>query len=189
MLDELAKSQEYLKETKDNIQTRHRHALMLNYFREHRLSGRILDIGENNPFTELLRKELRLEIDNTNVDLDVESFAGTENMCIYDNILCLDVLEHLFNPLFVMLQFHDVLKDDGKVYVSVPRRPKILWTSVHFHEFDTYRFNLLLNRAGFKTRSKMRYSFRRPWFQYLLGARPFLRLFFEHGWLYELTKI
>lgn len=189
MLKELAKTSEYLEETKDNVQTRHRHSLMLNYFREHKLSGKILDIGENNPFADLLRNELGVAIDNTNVDLDTELFASSKNAHVYDVVLCLDVLEHLFNPLFVLLQFHDVIKKDGKAYISVPRRPKFLWTSVHFHEFDTYRFNLLLKRAGLKINSKIRYSFRRPWFQYFLGVRSFLRLFFENGWLYELTKI
>ena len=37
MLKELAKSQEHLEKTKDNVQTRHRHDLLLKYFEEHKL--------------------------------------------------------------------------------------------------------------------------------------------------------
>jgi len=38
----------------------------------------------------------------------------------FDYIFCLEVLEHVENPTFLLNQFHRVLKDDGTILLSVP---------------------------------------------------------------------
>ena len=71
--------------------------------------GKALDIGTRNPITELLEQNFSTTIDSTNIDLDVEKLSGK-----YDTVFCFEVLEHLFNPLHLLLEVHNVLKNDEK---------------------------------------------------------------------------
>ncbi|MDI6903838.1 MAG: methyltransferase domain-containing protein [Methanocellales archaeon] len=39
---------------------------------------------------------------------------------VFDSVICAEVLEHVFNPKFVLMNIYKVLKDSGKVIVSIP---------------------------------------------------------------------
>lgn len=155
---------------------------LVDYF-SGRLEGLVLDIGEKNPLRDLLAEKSGIPIDNTEGDLDM---VMLHDETIYDTVLCLDVLEHLFNPLFLLKNIKRVTHQDSIFYVGLPRRGKLLWAQGHYHEIDDYRFRLLAERAGYKIVSKYRYKVWRNPFFYLTGIRPFLRLFFEWGVVYTL---
>lgn len=158
---------------------------MINFFNR-KLYGKILDIGCKNPLEEKLINEYNVVIDNTdNVDLDIFFFNYPER---YDVVLCLDVLEHLFNPLHCLLEIEKVMKASGSLYVGLPRRGKLLWANGHFHEIDDYRFKLLCKRAGFEIVNKEKYKVWRDPLFYLTGIKPLLRLFLEYGVVYQLKK-
>ncbi len=119
------------------------------------LHGKVLDIGERNYFTEQLESFYEIKIYNTWGDLD-ESLncpAFTFDFVHYNN-----VIEHQFNPLFTLLEIRKVMKPDGVLILGTPIKPNwITSAKCHFHEFDQYRFNKLIGRAGFSVIDKVHY--------------------------------
>ncbi|MFC1746993.1 class I SAM-dependent methyltransferase [Candidatus Neomarinimicrobiota bacterium] len=106
--------------------------------------NRVLEIGERTSLTDMIEKAWNCTITNTNGDLDVLNLEG-----LYDVVLSFEVLEHLFNPLFHLLQIHQVLTDGGRLFLSTPKgKPYFLWSPEHFHEMGTERLKDLLTRIG-----------------------------------------
>ena len=146
--------------------------------------GMTLDIGEENPLKLLLEKHYQQEIDSTSIDLYVGKLEG-----IYDTVLCFEVVEHLFNPLHMLLEIRKVLKDDGTLFLSTPkRRPHCMWYKHHFHEFSKRELLDLLERAGFSIVRIEYHRSGRPILGYFRGIRSFLRLFIERKCILELKK-
>ncbi|MFC1746994.1 class I SAM-dependent methyltransferase [Candidatus Neomarinimicrobiota bacterium] len=144
--------------------------------------NRVLEIGERTSLTDMIEKAWNCTITNTNGDLDVLNLEG-----LYDVVLSFEVLEHLFNPLFHLLQIHQVLTDGGRLFLSTPKgKPYFLWSPEHFHEMGTERLKDLLTRAGFIIRKRTVIRIH-PWWFYLKGLRPVLRLFFDRRILMELV--
>lgn len=134
----------------------------------------ILDLGVPNPFSEILTQE-GFSITNTNgEDLDLEtSVVKTEK---FDVITAFEIFEHLVSPF-------NVLKDikARKLVASVPLK---LWFSPayrsktdkwdrHYHEFEDWQFDWLLEKAGWHI--VKREKFTNPVKK--IGVRPFLRKF------------
>ena len=72
-----------------------------------------LDIGERTALTKRLEDLYNINFDSTNIDLDIEPLKGE-----YDIITSFEVLEHLFNPLFNLIEIKRVLKPNGVLYIS-----------------------------------------------------------------------
>jgi len=78
--------------------------------------------------------------------------AGT-----FDIITCLDLLEHVANPVEVLLELKRLLKDDGKVIITVPAF-RILWSQhdealCHLRRYEKYSLLNDLRVAGFKIKA------------------------------------
>ena len=102
--------------------------------------GNALDIGDENRVSEKLASHYNLHISQTDIDLDIEKLTG-----IFDTVFCFEVIEHLFNPLHLLLEIHKVLSSEGRLYLSTPkRRPHIMWYKYHFHEFSKQELNNLI---------------------------------------------
>ena len=143
--------------------------------------GKVLDIGERNPLTEVLENHFSTNINSTNIDLDIEKLTGE-----YDTVFCFEVLEHLFNPLHLLLEIKSVLKKDGTLYLSTPKgKPHFLVWKHHFHELYNRDLLALFKRAGLKV-NKLSYHRIRP-LREGIGFRPLLRLFLERKTMVELT--
>ena len=98
----------------------------------------ILDIGCRDG---LLKNHLNYPIDYYGIDI-VDKFKG-ENISIqditngtdfqdnyFDYVFCIDTLEHLRNPFFVLKEIHRILKPEGVLLLSVPNPyhfKEILW--------------------------------------------------------------
>ncbi len=158
------------------------HKIIFNFIGNKNI-GKALDIGARNPLTETLEKHFATTIDSTDTDLDVGHLKGN-----YDTVFCFEVLEHLFNPLHMLLEIHNVLKDDGILYLSTPKaKPYFLIARHHFHEFHQRELLDIFKRAGFQV-NRLAYHRVRP-LSKCIGFRPFLRLIFERKTMVELKKV
>lgn len=145
--------------------------------------GATLDIGPRNPFTIRLEEKYHISVDNTDGDLDIIDLQGS-----YDTVFCLEVIEHLMNPLRLLHQINAVLKPQGSLFLSTPKhKPHFLWDKHHFTELDDFRLNALVTRAGFKIIRKKFFRTTPLWWHFT-GFRPFFRLFFNRSRIVELIK-
>jgi len=112
------------------------------------LHGNVLDIGEENYFSYILKEKYPAKIYNTWRDLDTDFNVP---LLLYDFVHYNNVIEHQFNPLYTLLCIRKVLKDSGMLILGTPVKPNwITYAKCHFHEMDQYRFDKLILRAGFR---------------------------------------
>lgn len=100
-----------------------------------------------------------------------------------------EVIEHLFNPVHCLLNIRKVMSDNGRMYLSTPRRP--FWMrnrKNHFHEFQDNSLENLLKRVGFEVVKKKKLR-NRPFLQCFKGFRSFLRIFVDKSVLMECKKV
>jgi len=144
--------------------------------------GAILDIGERNPLTERFEKRAGVTIQNTSGDLDCLTLEG-----VYDSVFCFEVIEHLMNPLNLLLEIRKVLRPSGRLFLSTPKhKPHFLWGKYHFTEFDEQRLTALVSRAGFLIRRKAEFR-TMPFWWHFLGIRPLMRMVYNKVFILELT--
>ena len=133
--------------------------------------ARILDLGAPNPLAARLETD-GFTVTNTSGDLDLnpESLASHE----VDFVTAFEILEHLVAPFSVLRAL------PGKhLFATVPLR---LWFAPayrsstdpwdrHFHEFEDWQFDWLLNKAGWTVVRRNKWRAPTGW----LGIRPLLR--------------
>ena len=136
-------------------------------------SERILDLGIESDLSKYLISDGYKISNTTGEDLDFENRLR-EKYGTFDVVTAFEILEHLVSP-FELLR--NVPAD--KLIATVPLR---LWFAPayrnksdprdqHFHEFEEWQFNWLLNKAGWEIRAKEKWiSPSRK-----LGIRPMLR--------------
>ena len=143
-----------------------------------------LDIGDRTPMTGMLEELFGCRFDSTSVDLDTGTLEGS-----YPVVTAFEVLEHLYNPLHLLLEIRNAMVPGpaSRLFVSTPAwKPAILQSPDHFHEMTRRSLESLFDRAGFSiVRSD---GFRiRPFLFCITGFRPLLRCIFEKIMIYELA--
>ena len=150
-----------------------RYAHTLEFLRKHvPVTDSILDMGINNPFSEIMRKEGYTVSNTSGEDLDLDQSTLAKGG--YDVLTAFEIFEHLLNP-FTVLQN---VKGD-RIIVSVPLR---LWFSPayrsktdmwdrHYHEFEDWQLDWLLEKAGWVIKDRKKWT--NPTKK--LGIRPILR--------------
>jgi len=138
-------------------------------------SSRILNLGPNNPLSELLVKE-GYSVTNTqknqDLDLDYEVVKNSD----FDTVVGFEILEHMVSP-FPLLKSISA----KKLVISVPLS---LWFATaywnendpydrHYHEFEPRQLKMLLNKAGWKIMKEVKHT--NPTKK--IGFRPILRKF------------
>ncbi|MCB0456701.1 MAG: methyltransferase [Flavobacteriaceae bacterium] len=134
---------------------------------------KILDLGIENPFSEILKKE-GFQVTNTQgEDLDLDTAAvKNEN---YDVVTAFEIFEHLVSPFNVLQDIKAkklVASVPLKLWFASAYRGKEPWDN-HYHEFEDWQFDWLLEKAGWKI--KKREKFTNPVKK--VGIRPILRRF------------
>lgn len=144
----------------------------------------ILDIAENNIISELMR-DSGFKVENTTFDLDLE--PELLNNYSSDAVTIFEVLEHLINPAGVLKNLNS-----DHLFASIPldlwfakayRNDKDL-RDRHFHEFEDWQFEWLLDYSGWKI---IRYE---KWTSYdsKIGIRPILRRFTPRYYMIEAIR-
>lgn len=134
----------------------------------------ILDLGVVNPFSEIMTKNGYKVENTTGEDLDFDT-SNIENSKA-TVVTAFEIFEHLLSP-FTVLQS---IKSD-KLVASVPLK---LWFSSayrsktdmldrHYHEFEDWQFDWLLEKSGWKIIDRQKWT--NPTKKF--GIRPVLRWF------------
>lgn len=134
----------------------------------------ILDLGVENPFTEIMKAE-GYNVSNTKgEDLDLDTQAVQTDA--YDLVTAFEIFEHLVSPFNVLQDIKAT-----KLVASVPLK---LWFASayksksdeldrHYHEFEDWQFNWLLEKAGWRIKKSEKFT--NPVKK--IGIRPILRRF------------
>lgn len=152
-----------------------RYRLTLEFLKDHiPTSENILDLGVNNPFSERM-KDSGYSVTNTRgEDLDVDtSLISNSNAEV---VTAFEIFEHLLSPFTVL----NSIKAD-KLVASVPLklwfspayRSKIDQWDRHFHEFEDWQFDWLLEKSGWEIKDRKKWT--NPTKK--IGIRPILRWF------------
>lgn len=134
----------------------------------------ILDLGVANPLSKLMKNN-GYKVQNTlgeDLDTNLETIINNKT----EVVTAFQIFEHLFNP-------YQVLKEikAKKLVCSVPLR---LWFAsayrnkndirdIHYHEFESWQFKLLLKKTGWKIIDEKKFT--NPVKK--IGIRPIFRLF------------
>lgn len=129
------------------------------------------DMGEVNPKMEYLKEQLGIDVRQvTDIDFNFDRFYGK---C--DVIFALEVVEHLQNPLFFMMNLRDKLNPNGSIYVTIPCNPRWLWMDGHYNEIPRKHFEKwILKPLGLKVVRYKRINFVHNW--KFTGVRPIIRM-------------
>lgn len=137
-------------------------------------SDRILDLGVENPFSKMMR-ERNFKVDNTSgEDLDLNTEAVQTST--YNVVTAFEIFEHLVAPYNVLANIKAnklVATVPLKLWFSSAYRSKTDMRDRHFHEFEDWQFDWLLEKAGWTIKSRKKWA--NPVNK--LGLRPVLRYF------------
>lgn len=134
----------------------------------------VLDLGVDNPFSKIMRKE-GYEVQNTKgEDLDT-NFSSVENNQA-EVVSAFEIFEHLLAPFNVLRKI-----EADKLVASVPLK---LWFAPayrgknddwdrHYHEFEAWQFDWLLEKSGWEIKASEKWT--NP--SKKIGFRPILRKF------------
>ena len=121
-----------------------------------------------------IKNHFNIKIDSINTDFNYP-FKTIKK---YDVIFCLEILEHLFNPLLFLEQLKNILTDNGYIYLSTPYQyPQILKAIHHYHEIPTDRINWLFDAAKLNIVNINNITIAGNWYNHINGIKPLLRYF------------
>ena len=135
--------------------------------------ARIMDLGVDNPFSEIMRKE-GYTVDNTGGE-DLDEEVSLAKATGYDAVTAFEILEHLLSPYTLLKSI-----EAPKLIISVPlnvwfsgphRNPKDPRDN-HYHEFYPYQMDWLLDKTGWKIDHSETWTSPDRWRP---GFRPLLR--------------
>ncbi|MEM7085579.1 MAG: methyltransferase [Bacteroidota bacterium] len=146
----------------------------------------ILDLGVSNPFSEILRAK-GFNVTNTqgeDLDLDTTAVQTSE----FEVVTAFEIFEHLVSPFNVI---NDI--EAKKLVASVPLK---LWFASayrsktderdrHYHEFEDWQFDWLLEKAGWRIKKSEKFT--NPVRK--VGIRPILRRFTPRYYLVYAERI
>jgi hypothetical protein len=132
----------------------------------------ILDLGVRNPFSEIMEENGYTVINTKGEDLDI--LPGIVKKHKIDAVTAFEIFEHLIAPFNVLREI-----EASKIITTVPLK---LWFSSayksktdmwdrHYHEFEDWQFDWLLEKAGWQIKDTKKWT--SPINK--IGFRPILR--------------
>lgn len=152
-----------------------RYQVTLDFLNKHiHKSSKILDLGEENPLSKEM-KSIGYNVTNTkgeDLDLNISNILNSDA----EVVTAFEIFEHLISPFTVLTSIKT-----KKLVASVPLN---LWFASayqnktdmrdrHFHEFEDWQFDWLLEKAGWKIVDRQKWT--NPTKK--IGIRPLLRWF------------
>lgn len=149
-------------------------------------SETILDLGVENPFSKIMKDNGFQVINTTGEDLDNNHTTLQSEQ--YTVTTAFEIFEHLLNPYAVLQN----IKSD-KLFISIPLR---LWFSPayrsktdmwdrHYHEFEDWQLDWLLEKTGWKVLDRQKWT--NPVKKF--GIRPLLRRFTNRYYIVYAEKV
>lgn len=145
----------------------------------------ILDLGVENPFSKIM-KEQGYNVKNTKgEDLDVDFSSVTQTKA--QVVTAFEIFEHLLAPFNVLREINAdklVASIPLKLWFSPAYRSKTDPWDRHYHEFEDWQFDWLLEKSGWviKDRAKWTNPVKK------LGLRPLLRSFTPRYYIVYATR-
>jgi hypothetical protein len=149
-------------------------------------SETVLDLGVPNPFSKIMTENGFNVLNTIGEDIDVDQTALKVEE--YEVVTAFEIFEHLLNPYTVLKEIKS-----KKILISIPLR---LWFSPayrsktdmwdrHYHEFEDWQLDWLLEKTGWKIldREKFTHPVKK------MGFRPLLRLFTPRYYIIYAEKI
>lgn len=164
-----------------------RFKLTLEFLKKHlSTSETILDLGVENPFSKIMKEEGFNVTNTTGEDLD-ENQTGLQKQKT-DAVTAFEIFEHLLNPYTILKEIQS-----EKLFISIPLR---LWFSSayrsktdmwdrHYHEFEDWQLDWLLEKTGWKIIDRMQFT--HPVKK--IGFRPLLRMFTNRYYIVYAEKV
>lgn len=136
--------------------------------------AKVLDLGVVNPFSEIMRENNYQVTNTTGEDLDenIEAVKTDE----YELVTAFEIFEHLIAPYNILKEIRApklVATVPLKLWFSNAYRSKTDIRDRHFHEFEDWQFDWLLEKAGWKIVKRKKWT--NPVNK--IGVRPLLRKF------------
>ena len=149
-------------------------------------SETILDLGVENPLSKIM-KEQGFSVTNTSGE-DLDENQNSLQTSNQEVVTAFEIFEHLLNPYTILKE----IKSD-KLFISIPMR---LWFSSayrsktdkwdrHYHEFEDWQLDWLLEKTGWKIIDTQKWT--NPVRKF--GIRPLLRLFTNRYYIVYAEKI
>ena len=128
------------------------------YTADYKLVEPWLDVGAGESFMrEQLKRDNAVDIYTSGIDLDREKYPAADGY--FKTITSFEILEHLFNPLYHLLELRRVLTIDGNLFLTTPNDHGLIYKAEHllsrkyrphFHQFSKRDLRDIFQRAGFK---------------------------------------
>ena len=136
--------------------------------------AKILDLGVENPFSEIMKQQ-GYAVENTkgeDLDIDTSSISNSNA----EVVTAFEIFEHLLSPFTVLKSIKSdklVASVPLKLWFSSAYRSKTDMRDRHYHEFEDWQFDWLLEKAGWKIKAREKWT--NPTKK--IGVRPILRWF------------
>jgi len=164
-----------------------RFQITLEFLAEHGTPGmKVLDVGIPNPLSELMGEQGYQVVNTDGRDLDLNPDMASGDG--FDAVTAFEILEHMVSPFPLLQQIKAPV-----LFASIPLN---LWFSKayqgdldsydrHYHEFEPWQFDLLLEKAGWRITHSKKWA----WRGIPMGFRPILRLFHNRYYLVRAERI
>lgn len=137
-------------------------------------SESILDLGIVNPFTAIMQEHGYLVENTQGEDLDIDTSNISSSHA--DVVTAFEIFEHLLSPFTVLKSIKAnklVASVPLKLWFSPAYRSKTDMWDRHYHEFEDWQFDWLLEKTGWKIIDSAKWT--NPTKK--IGIRPLLRCF------------
>lgn len=148
-------------------------------------SDSILDLGIENPFTEVMKAEDYKVTNTFGQDLDDDFLVVSNEQ--FDVVTAFEIFEHLlapYNLLKAISANHLVASVPLRLWFSSAYRSKTDKWDRHYHEFEDWQFDWLLEKSGWKIQDSVKFT--NPVKK--MGIRPLLRYFTPRYYLVYATR-